>query len=166
VQFEITEVTRQSVERFLTGRSVDSSGYLFPSRLRPHISTRKYARIVHRWIKTIGLDDRGFGMHSLRRTKVAQHYRKIGNLRAVQLLLGHAKIETTIRYLGVEVDDASDWRSRSSCSDFSAGPKGAVPRQKRTSKHGKVATGWQKSVEALDQFQMCRERRRRWPQER
>jgi integrase len=61
VQFEITEVTRQSVERFLASRSVDGGGYLFPSRLRPHISMRQYARIVHRWIKTIGLDDRGFG---------------------------------------------------------------------------------------------------------
>lgn len=69
------------------------------------MSSRQYARIVHRWISNIGLDDRGFGTHSLRRTKVAQLYRKTGNLRAVQLLLGHAKIET-VRYLGVEVDDA------------------------------------------------------------
>ncbi len=107
VQFEITEVTRQSVERLLAVHpSVD--GYLFLSRTsgRSHISARQYARIVHRWIGNIGLDDRGFGTHSLRRTKVAQLYRKTGNLRAVQLLLGHAKIESTVRYLGVEVDDA------------------------------------------------------------
>lgn len=107
VQFEITEVTRQSVERLLaTQPSID--GYLFLSRTcgRSHISPRQYARIVHRWIGNIGLDDRGFGTHSLRRTKVAPLYRKTGNLRAVQLLLGHAKIETTVRYLGVEVDDA------------------------------------------------------------
>ena len=108
MQFEITEVTRQSVERFLAIRTVINSGFLFQSRSRSrlHISTRQYARIVHRWIRNTGLDDRGFGTHSLRRTKVAQIYRKTGNLRAVQLLLGHAKIETTVRYLGVEVDDA------------------------------------------------------------
>jgi integrase len=108
VQFEITEVTRQSVERLRATRPSDFDGYLFRSRThqRSHISARQYARIVHRWIRNIGLDDRGFGTHSLRRTKVAQLYRKTGNLRAVQLLLGHAKIETTVRYLGVEVDDA------------------------------------------------------------
>lgn len=108
VQFEITEVKRQSVERLLAMLPSNSNGYLFTSRShgRPHISTRQYARIVHRRIRNIGLDDRGFGTHSLRRTKVAQIYRKTGNLRAVQLLLGHAKIETTVRYLGVEVDDA------------------------------------------------------------
>jgi integrase len=108
VQFEITEVTRQSVERLLAIQLATEDGYLFRSRAhgRPHISARQYARIVHRWIRNIGLDDRGFGTHSLRRTKVAQLYRKTGNLRAVQLLLGHAKIETTVRYLGVEVDDA------------------------------------------------------------
>ncbi|WP_423065202.1 tyrosine-type recombinase/integrase [Devosia sp. CN2-171] len=108
VQFEVTEVTRQSVERLLASQPSDEGGHLFRSRShrRPHISSRQYARIVHRWISNIGLDDRGFGTHSLRRTKVAQLYRKTGNLRAVQLLLGHAKIETTVRYLGVEVDDA------------------------------------------------------------
>jgi integrase len=101
-------VTRQSIERLLTVQSSNVSGYLFQSRsrARPHNSVRQYARIVHRWIRSIGLDDLGFGTHSLRRTKVAQLYRKTGNLRAVQLLLGHAKIETTVRYLGVEMDDA------------------------------------------------------------
>jgi len=108
VQFEITEVTRQSVERLLASQPSNFAGYLFRSRTHQssHISARQYARIVHRWIRNIGLDDRRFGTHSLRRTKVAQVYRKTGNLRAVQLLLGHAKIETTVRYLGVEVDDA------------------------------------------------------------
>ena len=106
VQFEITEVTRQSVERLLATEPTD--GYPFRSRARgrPHLSARQYARLVHRWIGNIGLDDRGFGTHSLRRTKVAQLYRKTGNLRAVQLLLGHAKIETTVRYLGVDIEDA------------------------------------------------------------
>jgi integrase len=107
VQFEITEVTRQSIERLFAVQPFEN-GYLFRSRAhgRSHISARQYARIVHRWINSIELDDRDFGTHSLRRTKVAQLYRKTGNLRAVQLLLGHAKIETTVRYLGVEVDDA------------------------------------------------------------
>jgi integrase len=107
-QFEITEVTRQSVERLVAAQLSNGGKYLFPSRThgRSHISARQYARIVHRWIRNIGIDDRSFGTHSLRRTKVAQLYRKTGNLRAVQLLLGHAKIETTVRYLGVEVDDA------------------------------------------------------------
>jgi integrase len=102
-----SHVTRQSVERLLASQP-SADGYLFGSRTheRSHISTRQYARIVHQWIGNIGLDDRGFGTHSLRRTKVAQLYRRTGNLRAVQLLLGHAKIETTVRYLGVEVDDA------------------------------------------------------------
>jgi integrase len=107
VQFEITEVMRQSIERLIAVQSL-SNGYLFRSRAQgqSHISSRQYARIVHRWVSSIGLDDRGFGVHSLRRTKVAQLYRKTGNLRAVQLLLGRAKMETTVRYLGVEVDDA------------------------------------------------------------
>ena len=80
VQFEITEVTRQSVERFLADRLHSDPGYLFPSRslTRPHISTRQYAGIVHRWIKSIGLDDRAFGTHSLRRTKVAQSIERPG----------------------------------------------------------------------------------------
>jgi len=89
VQFEITEVTRQSVERLLATQRADDTGCLFKSRTggSSHISARQYTRIAHRWISNIGLDDRGFGTHSLRRTKVAQLYRKTGNLRAVQLLL-------------------------------------------------------------------------------
>jgi site-specific recombinase XerD len=81
---------------------------LFPSRFRqqPHLSTRQYARIVHRWVERAGLDSSAYGTHSLRRTKAAQIYRKTGNLRAVQLLLGHSKLESTVRYLGIELDDA------------------------------------------------------------
>jgi site-specific recombinase XerD len=82
--------------------------YLFPSRFhdQAHISTRQYARIVHRWIERAGLDSSAYGTHSMRRTKAAQIYKKTGNLRAVQLLLGHTKLESTVRYLGIEVDDA------------------------------------------------------------
>jgi site-specific recombinase XerD len=84
------------------------SRYLFPSRLHasPHISTRQYARLVHRWVESIGLESTSYGTHSMRRTMAAQIYRKTGNLRAVQLLLGHTKLESTVRYLGIEVDDA------------------------------------------------------------
>jgi len=82
--------------------------YLFPSRFRaqPHLSTRQYARIVHTWVASAGLDSSAYGTHSMRRTKAAQIYKKTGNLRAVQLLLGHAKLERTVRYLGIEVEDA------------------------------------------------------------
>lgn len=71
-----------------------------------HLSTRQYARIVQRWVDSIGLDASAYGTHSMRRTKAAQIYKKTGNLRAVQILLGHTKLESTVRYLGVEVDDA------------------------------------------------------------
>lgn len=113
VQFEITEVTRQSVERLLASKP-SADGYLFQSRSRSraHISARQYARIVHRWISNIGLDDRGFGTHSLRRTKVAQIYRKTGNPRAVQLLLGHAKPPSATSVW--KRMTRFDWRSRSS----------------------------------------------------
>jgi integrase len=108
VQFEITEQTRASVEDWLSETAVAKEQYLFPSRFRaqPHLSTRQYARIVHAWVESIGLDSSVYGTHSMRRTKAAQIYKKTGNLRAVQLLLGHTKLESTVRYLGIEVDDA------------------------------------------------------------
>lgn len=108
VQFEITEQTRAALREWLDGTALTSNQYLFPSRLqgRPHLSTRQYARIVHRWVERAGLDSSAYGTHSMRRTKVAQIYKKTGNLRAVQLLLGHTKLESTVRYLGIEVDDA------------------------------------------------------------
>ena len=82
--------------------------FLFPSRFHgsSHLSTRQYARLVRNWVSVIGLDPCGYGTHSLRRTKAALIYRKTGNLRAVQLLLGHTKVDSTVRYLGVELDDA------------------------------------------------------------
>ena len=84
------------------------SEYLWPSRFhdRLHISTRQYARLVQDWITSIGLDASAYGTHSMRRTKVSQIYKKTGNLRAVQLLLGHTKMDSTVRYLGVELEDA------------------------------------------------------------
>ena len=82
--------------------------FLFTGRRGPdrNMTTRQYARLVSAWIGSVGLDPRLFGTHSLRRTKATLIYRRTGNLRAVQLLLGHTKIESTVRYLGIEVDDA------------------------------------------------------------
>ena len=85
-----------------------SDDFLFPSRVNrsPHLGTRQYARIVNAWVEEIGLDPAAYGTHSMRRTKPTLIYRRTKNLRAVQLLLGHTKLESTIRYLGIEVDDA------------------------------------------------------------
>jgi len=108
VQFEITEQTRASLQDRLNMRPTDRGPYVFPSRIhdQPHLTARQYARIVHGWIEGAGMDSTAYGTHSLRRTKAAQIYRKTGNLRAIQLLLGHTKIESTVRYLEIEVDDA------------------------------------------------------------
>jgi integrase len=108
VQFEITESTRNSVARLIKTQNLKDSDYLFKSRLKDseHISTRQYARIVEQWVSTIGLDPAAYGTHSMRRTKAALIYRRTKNLRAVQLLLGHTLLESTVRYLGIEVDDA------------------------------------------------------------
>ncbi len=108
VQFEVTENTREAIWNWVNSPEMRSCVFLFPSRLhkRPHVSTRQYARLVREWVSAIGLDPSGYGTHSLRRTKAAQIYRKTGNLRAVQLLLGHAKVDSTVRYLGVELEDA------------------------------------------------------------
>jgi integrase len=108
VPFEITEQTRSAIGEWLAAFGTGGGRYLFPSRFReqPHLSTRQYARIVHRWVERAGLDTSAYGTHSMRRTKPAQIYKKTGNLRAVQLLLGHTKLESTVRYLGIEVDDA------------------------------------------------------------
>jgi integrase len=108
VQFELTEQTRASVQDWIGVLSARNGPYLFPSRVRkqPHISTRQYARIVQGWICSAGMDSSAYGTRSMRRTKAAQIYKETGNLRAVQLLLGHTKLESTVRYLGIEVDDA------------------------------------------------------------
>ena len=108
VKFEITEQTRKAVDHHLSELSLSNSEYLFPSKRtrNGHLSTRQYARLLGKWVSSIGLDPSMYGTHSLRRTKATLIYRRTGNLRAVQLLLGHTKIESTVRYLGVEVDDA------------------------------------------------------------
>ena len=108
VQFEVSENTRNSVLEWVNTPEMRGCVLLFPSRVHasPHLSTRQYARLVHDWVSAIGLDPSGYGTHSLRRTKAALIYRKTGNLRAVQLLLGHTKVDSTVRYLGVELEDA------------------------------------------------------------
>ena len=108
VQFEITEQTREALKNWIGHNHLQPDDYLFPSRIKGsnHISTRQYARIVHKWVGMIGLDASLYGTHSLRRTKATLIYRRTKNLRAVQLLLGHTKLESTVRYLGIEVDDA------------------------------------------------------------
>ena len=108
VPFEITEPTREALAAWLALRGAREDDWLFPSRSRPghHLSTRQYARLVDQWVAMADLVPRAYRTHSLRRTKVALVYKKTGNLRACQLLLGHRKLESTVRYLGIEVDDA------------------------------------------------------------
>ena len=108
VQFEITEQSRDAISVWMNEAKLSGSDFLFPSRVKSssHISTRQYSRIVERWITDIGLDVNNYGTHSLRRTKPTLIYKRTKNLRAVQLLLGHTKLESTVRYLGFEVDDA------------------------------------------------------------
>jgi integrase len=108
VQFEITEQTRNTIESWVQRAGIQLNEHIFPSRMTPlnHISTRQYARLVSQWVSDIGLDSAVYGTHSLRRTKATLIYRRTKNLRAVQLLLGHRKLESTVRYLGIEVEDA------------------------------------------------------------
>ncbi|WP_457939866.1 tyrosine-type recombinase/integrase [Mesorhizobium sp. 10J20-29] len=108
VQFEITADTRASLLAWLERRGGSVDDFAFPSRVDPdgHLSTRQYARLVDEWVAAIGLRPEDYGTHSLRRTKAALIYKATGNLRAIQILLGHTKIENTVRYLGVDLDDA------------------------------------------------------------
>ena len=108
VQFEITGVTREALQAWIKKAELKSDDFLFPSRLHesPHLGTRQYARILGHWVDELGLDRSEYGTHSMRRTKATLIYRRTKNLRAVQLLLGHSKLESTVRYLGIEVDDA------------------------------------------------------------
>jgi len=108
VQFELTEQTREAVAAWMPAGERRSGDYLFPNRRHSSkpLTTRQYARLVRVWLDAVGMDGNAYGTHSLRRTKPTLIYRRTGNLRAVQLLLGHTKLESTVRYLGVEVDDA------------------------------------------------------------
>jgi len=96
------------VQKWIKTAGLKSDDFLFPSRIHhsPHLGTRQYARILEGWVEELGLDPAEYGTHSMRRTKATLIYRRTKNLRAVQLLLGHSKLESTVRYLGIEVDDA------------------------------------------------------------
>ncbi len=108
VQFELTKGTGEDVAAWIKMAHLRSSDYLFQSRVGSsrHISTRQYNRIFHGWIDMLGLNETLYSTHSMRRTKPYLFYKKTKNLRVIQLLLGHKKIESTVRYLGIEVDDA------------------------------------------------------------
>jgi hypothetical protein len=110
VQFEITEQIRESIQKLITKGKLKPEQYLFRSRLyfSEHLSTRQYSRTIKFWVKMIGLDSGVYGTLELNRTKVALFYRRTKNLRAIQLLLEHTKLESTVRYLGAEVYDALD----------------------------------------------------------
>jgi len=109
VQFEITEQTREAVGASIRTKGLRAENFLFPSGhsgKAGHLSTRQYSRIVHYWVSELGADPLAYSTHSIRRTKASLIYRRTKNLRAIQLLLGHTKLESTVRYLGIEVDDA------------------------------------------------------------
>jgi site-specific recombinase XerD len=108
VQFEITPSTREAVADSIKEAALTNDDYLFPSRIHDslHLGARQYARILDTWIEDIGLDPTAYGTHSMRRTKASLIYRRTKNIRAVQLLLGQTKLESTVRYLGIEVEDA------------------------------------------------------------
>jgi len=108
VRFELTEQTRDAVGAWIEYAALEPESYLFPSRVArsPHLSTRQDARFVKGWASMMGRNPKAYGTHSLRHTKATLVYRRTKNLRAVQLLLGHTKLESTVRYLGIEVDDA------------------------------------------------------------
>ena len=96
------------MQQWIKVAGLKSDDFLFPSRIHdsPHLGTRQYSRILDGWVKELGLDPAAYGTHSIRRTKATLIYRRTKNLRAIQLLLGHSKLESTVRYLGIEVDDA------------------------------------------------------------
>ena len=108
VQFEITAQARAAVHKLIVENRLEAQDYLFSSLYSSsnHISTRQYAKLLKDWVGSIGLDPTAYGTHSLRRTKATLIYRRTKNLRAVQLLLGHTKLESTVQYLGIELDDA------------------------------------------------------------
>jgi integrase len=108
VRFELTARTKESVTAWILSGNLTADAFLFPSRQHAsqHLSVRQYARLMKDWTRSIGLDPMRYGTHTMRRTKATLIYRQTKNLRAVQLLLGHCKLDSTVRYLGIEIDDA------------------------------------------------------------
>jgi integrase len=125
VQFEIMTEARQTLLKWLNRRGGSHDDFIFPSRVNymGHLSTRQYARLVDEWVGAVGLNVHEYGTHSMRRTKASLIYKATGNLRAIQILLGHSNIENTVRYLGVDVDDAialAEWSIHSGFFPLSA----------------------------------------------
>lgn len=108
LRFEITQMTREAVQSRIGHAGLEQSNFLFTRQVTdsPHLSTHQHARIVHHWVEKAGLESASYGTHTMRRTKASLIYRRTRNLRAVQLLLGHTELQSTERYLGIEVDDA------------------------------------------------------------
>ena len=130
VRFEITELTRRSLDRWIAEPEMRGVEHLWPSRFRnsPHLSTRQYTRIVQGWVTSIGLEPTAYGTHSMRRTKVAQIYKKTGNLRAVQLCLDTRR--WTARSATSASTSTTGWRSlKRSISDYGVTHTGAPPRR-------------------------------------
>lgn len=140
VQFEITEQTRASVEARIKAAALASGDYLFPGHIHgsPHVSTRQHVRLVHRWIRSVGLDDAAYGTHPTRCTKASLIYHRTKNLRAVQLLLGRSKLDSTVRYLGIEVDAALEMTKQTDASSRNARQRADAVRPTRNT--GLVAT--------------------------
>ena len=136
VEFELMTDARTSLTTWLERRGGSAGEYVFPSRVDylGHLSTRQYARLVDEWVTAIGLDSREYGTHSLRRIKASMIYKTTGNLRAIQILLGHIKIENTLRYLGVDIDDALTLAERSGTS----ASRGANPKSSRSRRRGSL----------------------------
>lgn len=108
MQFELMTNARSSLNTWLEQREGSVEDFVFPSRIdhAHHLSTRQYARLMDEWVSGIGLKREDYGTHSLRRTKASTIYKETGNLRAIQILLGHSKMENTVRYLGADMEDA------------------------------------------------------------
>src|SRR5690606_31816291 len=127
-----------SLQKWIDQAGLKYDDFLFPSRIHtsPHITTRQYARIVKSWVTDIGLDPTSFGTHSMRRTKASLIYKRTKNLRAVQLLLGHTKLDSTVRYLGIDVDDALEIAEQES----PAGRRLLPRRQAASDRHSPAAS--------------------------
>jgi hypothetical protein len=105
VQFEITQATSEAVQQWIKQARLKSQDLVFPSRIHdsPHLGTRQHARILGGWVEGLRRNPADFRTHSMRRTRATLIYRRAKNLRAVQLLLGHSKLESTLRNRGIEV---------------------------------------------------------------
>ena len=152
IQFEITPAAREAVQKWIKTAGLRFDDFLFPGRIHesPHLRTRQDARILEHWVKELGLDPAEYGTHSMRRTKTTLIYRRTKNLRAVQLLLGHSKLESTVRYLGIEVDDALEISKKPTSEPGPGRPvAGRYPppdgrtaaRRKRCSRSGRILPG-------------------------